>query len=313
MNRGNRFLFLLLTAASTIYAAQEPSQLTLKVGVDLVNVLFTVTDRQGRLVSGLSRTDFNVEKDGQKQDILHFSSDNELPLTLAIVIDTSPSVQPVFRAERRTAISFLRSIMRRKDLALVIGFDRSVTLMTDLTESPRRLVAAINDLDIGGGTSLYDAVYLAAHDKLTSESGRKAIILISDGEDTSSQLHLKDAIVAAHQSDSVVYSIYNSVRGRSNPRKGRSTLRTLSQETGGSVFELDREINFQPIFDQISRELRSQYSIGYKSTNMNRDGRYRQIRIIPRSSRFRIQARKGYYAPREEVIQKTNELSGMNR
>jgi len=309
MRRRNRLLFVLVIAASAICAAQEPSQLTLKVGVDLVNVLFTVTDRQGRLVSGLTRADFAVEEDGRKQDILHFSSENELPLKLAIVIDTSPSVQPVFGAEKRTAISFLRSIVRPRDLALVIGFDRSVILMTDLTESPRRLVAAINDLKIAGGTSLYDAVYLAAHVELATESGRKAIILISDGEDTSSKLRLKDAIVAAHQSDSVVYSIFNSVRGRSNRRKGLSTLRTLSQETGGGVFELDRDINFQPIFDQISRELRSQYSIGYKSTNTNRDGKYRQIRIVPKNSRLHIQARKGYYAPREGIAQKTNELS----
>jgi VWFA-related protein len=301
MTRRNLLLFVFLTVTSAICAAGQVSELTLKVGVDLVNVLFTVTDHQGRLVSGLNRSDFALEEDGRKQDILHFSSETELPLTLAIVIDTSPSVAPVFDSEKRTASAFLRSILRPRDLALVIGFDRSVTLMTDVTESPKRLVAAINDLQIGRGTSLYDAVYLAAHDTLRTETGRKAIILISDGEDTTSRLDLKNAVVAAHQSDALVYSIYNSVDRRSNRRKGRSTLRTLSQETGGGVFELGKEVDFRPIFDQISRELRSQYSLGYKSTNPSRDGKFRQIKIIPRNSRLQIQARKGYFAPTERA------------
>ena len=145
--------------------AQDP--LTLKVGVELVNVLFTVTDRKGRLVSGLKQSDFAVEEEGRKQDILYFSGENTLPLTLGMLIDTSPSVRPVFEEEKHTAIEFLESTLSNGDLAMVIGFDDSVTLVQDYTDSPKYLSRAINSLTIGGGTSLYDAIYLA-----TSEIGR---------------------------------------------------------------------------------------------------------------------------------------------
>src|SRR5437867_12922524 len=164
------------------------SQDTLKVTVDLVNVQFSVTDRHGRFVPGLTAQDFKVEEDGRRQEIRNFARENELPLTLALLIDTSPSVRPVFDEEKLTAASFLESILREKDLALVIGFDQSVTLLQDYTENLKLLKRAIDELEIGGGTSIYDAVYLASKEKLSEEAGRKAIILISDGEDTTSRL-----------------------------------------------------------------------------------------------------------------------------
>jgi VWFA-related protein len=299
MKRIAAFLVILIW----FHAASESRQLTIKVGVDLVNILFTVTDRQGRLVSGLSKTDFAVEEDGRKQEILHFSRENELPLMLAMVIDASPSVRPVFNAEKRTAILFLRSIVRPMDLALVIGFDRSVTLMEDFTQNSARLAAAIRDLEIGGGTSLYDAVYLAAKDKLRSEAGRKAIILISDGDDTTSKLNWADALIAAHQSDTVIYSIYNSPSGRFRQRRGLGTLRKFSEETGGGFYSVNSETDFESIFNQIGRELRSQYSLAYRSTNTARDGKYRRIRILPRDRRLTVRARTGYYAPSDYASQ----------
>jgi VWFA-related protein len=300
MKRVAAFLLILISA---LHAASEPRQLTIKVGVDLVNILFTVTDGRGRLVSGLSKADFAVEEDGRKQEILHFSKENELPLTLALVIDTSPSIQPVFNAEKRTAILFLRSILRPMDLATVIGFDRSVTLMEDFTQNSARLAAAIRDLEIGGGTSLFDAVYLAAKDRLSAEAGRKAIILISDGDDTTSKLKQTDALTAAHQSDAVIYSIYITPPRGSRQRRGLGTLRKLSEETGGGFYSLNSETDFNSIFDQIGRELRSQYSLGYKSTNTAHDGKYRRIRILPRDRSLMIRARQGYYPPRDYVSQ----------
>src|SRR5262249_7415792 len=177
------------------------SQDTLKVTVDLVNVQLSVTDRHGRFVPGLTAQDFKVEEDGRRQEIRNFARENELPLTLALLIDTSPSVRPVFDEEKLTAASFLESILREKDLALVIGFDQSVTLLQDYTENLKLLKRAIDELEIGGGTSIYDAVYLASKEKLTDEAGRKAIILISDGEDTTSKTKLTEALVAAHQSN----------------------------------------------------------------------------------------------------------------
>src|SRR5262245_43894405 len=205
---------LLFIACCGIVAGARPGQQdTLKVIVDLVNVPFTVTDRHGRFVPGLTAQDFKVEEDGRRQDIRNFARENELPLTLALLVDTSPSVRPVFEEEKTTAAGFLESILRDKDLALVIGFDRSVTLMQDYTDNLRLLRRSIDDLEIGGGTSVYDAVYLASKEKLHDEAGRKAIILISDGEDTTSKLKFNEALVAAHQSNAVIYAISNSLAG----------------------------------------------------------------------------------------------------
>src|SRR5947207_14914775 len=151
---------LVLLVAFTWLVLAAPQD-TLKVSVDLVNVLFTVADRRGGFVPGLRAEDFVVEEDGKRQEIRHFARENELPLTVAMLIDTSPSVRPVFDEEKLTADSFLESILLAKDLALVMGFDRSVTLVQDYTDSPRLLKRAIDELEIGGGTSVYAAVSLA--------------------------------------------------------------------------------------------------------------------------------------------------------
>jgi VWFA-related protein len=297
MKRLAVLLLLLVTALSAV--AQDV--LTIKVGVDLVNVLFTVTDRKGRLVSGLTQKDFALEEDGKKQEIRHFSNDNDSPLTLGLVIDTSPSVRPVFAEEKVTAVAFLESVLQDGDLAMVIGFDRSVTLVQDYTDSVRYLRTAINELEIGGGTSMFDAVYLATREKLSKETGRKALILISDGEDTTSRIRLTEALIAAHQSDSVIYAISNSNGGgfgrfRNQGDGDSGTLKKLSEETGGNLFFVRGPGDFEKIFAQIERELRSQYSLAYSSSNAKMDGKYRRIRIIPRDSSLQITARKGYYA-----------------
>ena len=280
---------------------------TLKVSVELVNVPFSVTDRHGKFIAGLTAKDFLVEEDGRRQQIQNFARENELPLTLALLVDTSPSVRPVIEEEKITAKAFLESIMRSKDLALVIGFDRSVTLVEDYTENVRLLKRAIDELEIGGGTSIYDAVYLACKEKLSQEAGRKAVILISDGEDTTSRLKFNEALLAAHQSDTVIYGIYNALRptfpfgGPRRPRFGGgdiATLRKFSSETGGTTFSVSGENSFEKVFNQIAQELRSQYSLGYYSTNTVRDGKFRQVRIIPRESSYTVKARKGYYAPK---------------
>src|SRR5262249_12117001 len=286
------------------FPARMESQDTLKVNVDLVNVQFSVTDRHGRFIPGLKQEDFVLQEDGRRQDILHFARENELPLTIGMLVDTSPSVRPVFEEEKDTAESFLESILKPNDLAFVIGFDRSVTLVQDLTDRPRLLKTAIDDLQIGGGTSVYDAVYLACKEKLAHEAGRKTIILISDGEDTTSKTKFFEALVAAHQSDTGIYAISNSPRGffaRGAAAGGGDpgTLRKFSDETGGATFFVDRPGSFQKIFDEIAQELRSQYSLGYVSTNANKDGKFRQIKIVPRDSNYMVRARKGYYAPKD--------------
>src|SRR5437660_5382031 len=239
-------LVLIMTVGGFARSSPQSGQDTLRVTVDLVNVQFSVTDRHGRFVPGLTAQDFKVEEDGRRQEIRNFARENQLPLTLALLIDTSPSVRPVFDEEKLTAVSFLESVLREKDLALVIGFDRSVTMFQDYTDNVRLLKRAIEELETGGGTSVYDAVYLACKEKLSEEAGRKAIILISDGEDTTSKLKFTEALVAAHQSNAVIYAISNAVRGGffSYGRRGRggfgggsiSTLKKFSEETGGTTF-----------------------------------------------------------------------------
>src|SRR5215467_11394147 len=155
-------LFTMVTAVASARARQQSDQDTLKVNVELVNVQVTVTDRHGKFVPGLKKEDFLVEEDGRRQEIRNFARENELPLTLALLIDTSPSVRPIFEEEKITAVGFLESILRPKDLALVIGFDREVTMVQDYTENANLLKRAVDSLEIGGGTSIYDAVYLAS-------------------------------------------------------------------------------------------------------------------------------------------------------
>jgi Ca-activated chloride channel family protein len=305
-------LVSILGCAGIARSVPQAGQDTLKVAVDLVNVQFSVIDRHGRFVPGLTAQDFKVEEDGRRQEIRNFARENELPLTLALLVDTSPSVRPVFDEEKMTAVGFLESVLREKDLALVIGFDRSVTLVQDYTDNLKSLKRAVDELEIGGGTSVYDAVYLASKEKLSGEAGRKAIIMISDGEDTTSKLKFNEALVAAHQSNAVIYAISNSVPFGFFPygRHGRgpfgglggggdiSTLKKFSEETGGSTFVVSNENGFKKIFDQIAQELRSQYSLGYFSLNTARDGKYRQIKITTRESAYSVKSRKGYYAPK---------------
>jgi VWFA-related protein len=286
----------------SVLSLHASAQFTLKVGVDLVNVLFTVVDGRGRLVGNLGPEDFVVEEDGKRQTIRHFARESEVPLTIGLLIDISPSVRPVFQEEKLTAMQFLRMTMQPSDLAMVIAFDRSVTLIQDYTDNMRMLEEAIDSLELGGGTSLYDAVYLASREKLVDEAGRKAVILISDGADTTSKVKETEALVAAHQSDAVIYAISNAGRGFFSGRRGiggdPKTLRKFAEETGGAMFFVENRNSFKKIFDQIAMELRSQYSLGYVSTNSAKDGKYRRIKIVPRNSSYKIQARQGYYAAR---------------
>src|SRR5215831_10311135 len=180
-------LFIVVVMAAPVWALV---QTTLKVDVNLVNVPFLVTDAQGRFVPGLNKDDFTVEEDGHPQDIQSFSRENSLPLSVGMLIDTSPSVSRVFDDEKETAINFLDTTLRRGDLAFVIGFSKEVTLVEDFTDNRQKLRDAIQSLFTQAGTSVYDAIYLACNEVFKSGGGRKAIILISDGEDTTSKVRL---------------------------------------------------------------------------------------------------------------------------
>jgi len=287
---------LLLCVMGLTALAQDP-QFSIKVESNLVNVLCTVTDRKGRLIPNLTKDDFMIEEDGKKQEIVSFSKENELPLTLALLIDTSGSVRDVLSAEKETASAFINSILTPRDLAMVIKFDKYAKVIQDFTESKRRMADAIDQVGpTGNGTALYDALVLAARDHLSLESGRKAMILISDGDDQGSSHRLNDALFSAQSADSIIYSISNIVDG-SQMGKGPDTLKRLSGDTGGAVFFIRRSSDFKGIFDTIASELRGQYSVAYKSTNTARDGKFRNIKVLPKEASMMVRARKGYFGP----------------
>jgi Ca-activated chloride channel homolog len=279
--------------------SSKDDQTTLRVRVDLVNVLFTVTDGSGRMITNLNKEDFVIEEDGKKQEIAYFSKEVSLPLTMAILIDTSPSVEPILGLEKQTATEFLQSVLRKEDLALIMNFDRSVSLIQDFTSDIRRLNKAIQSVAIGSGTSVHDAVFLACDEKLKQETGRKAIILISDGGDTTSKLKIKEAIESAQKADVIIFAISNRVGGFLYGGYGADdgTLKKYAETTGGRAFFPSKPQDFKKAFDAIQEELRSQYSLAYNSSNAAKDGSFRTLKIVlPNQKNLKIRAKKGYYS-----------------
>jgi VWFA-related protein len=294
-------------------------QQPLKVQVTVVNVFATVRDKKNGIISDLTQNDFKILEDGQEQKVAFFSKDVNLPITLGILMDTSGSMANIIGAEQDAASRFLRQVLRPKDEAMVISFDFDVDLLADFTEDPSVLERAIrravvNSVASGGvvtpgtlpggtsgGTNLYDAIYLACHDELGTEAGRKAVIILTDAEDTGSKLSVKDAIEAAQRADAVIHVLLLS-----DPRfyggfglgyGGAGVARKMSDETGGRVIDVHNEKTLEKAFDVISEELRSQYVLGYYPTNTKRDGTFRKIQVQVSRSDTKILARKGYYAP----------------
>ncbi len=303
---------------------------TIKVNVDLVNILFTVRAKKGgQLIPNLEKNDFTVYEDGKQQTIQRFSRETDLPLTLGLLIDISASQERLVDIERQAAAAFFSSVIRQKDEAFLISFGKSTDLLQDYTNSPRLLTSALQDLRGDGqtpmmgrvpvntgpvptmgtpkGTLLFDAIYLASNEKLKQEVGRKALILITDGDDQGSTYDRRTAIEAAQRSDAIIYSIYYVDRGfyaaygMGFGGGGESELRKMSDETGGHVFTVSSKHPLNEVFNEIQNELRNQYSIGYESTNPNRDGSFRHIDIKVDNSNDRVQARNGYYATPGDV------------
>ena len=298
----------------------EQSMETLKVRVNVVQLFFNVKDKKGALIPNQTKNDFELLEDGKPQTIKYFTAESNLPLTLGILIDSSGSQMRVLEMEKEVGGAFLNDILRDKDEAFVIAFDVNVDLLQDFTNDVRRLKAALNKAKIntgggsgggipglGGGpiptsnprgTLLYDAVYLAAHDELSHEVGRKAMILLTDGEDQGSQLHVRDAIEAAQKSDSICYVLLIADRGFYGGfgYSGDSEMKKLASETGGRVIEVGNKFDkLKEAFDQIARELRSQYNVGYTPTNSKQDGSFRKIELRSKQG-YKIQTRTGYYA-----------------
>jgi VWFA-related protein len=300
---------------------QSDPQFTFKKTAREVDVYFNVKDGHGGLIPRLTKDDFDISEDGQAQTIKHFSLETDQPLTLGILFDTSGSQRRVLEAEKVYGADFLRDVMRPKDMAFLISFDVDVDLLRDMTSSPADIRVAMekarvnspgNPVPLPGsqtgpvptlsgrrGTLLYDAVYLASHDMLAQEVGRKAMILLTDGEDNGSRTRPIEAIEAAQRSDVIAYVILVSDSGAAMGY-GEGEMKRLCEQTGGRVIDAsNKPEKMRDAFYQIAQELRTQYSIAYSPTNQKRDGAYRKIEIKSKQN-YKVQARKGYYAPKSD-------------
>jgi VWFA-related protein len=301
---------------------QEQPTETLKVNVNVVQLFFNVKDKHGMLIPNLTKDDFSIFEDQQPQTIKYFNAESNLPLTLGIMIDSSGSQRNVLDMEKEVGGAFLHQILTDKDEAFVIGFDTDVDLLQDFTRDVRRLQTALNkakvNVNFGGGppglgggpipqsyspgTLLYDAVYLSAHDMLAKEVGRKAMILLTDGQDEGSKLKIQEAIEAAQKADSIVYVLLCADRGFYGGigYSGEGEMKKLTEQTGGRVINVGNNFDkLRDAFDQIAAELRSQYNIGFTPTNIKRDGTYRKLEIKNKQN-YKIQARAGYYAGKSQ-------------
>ncbi|MEJ2110438.1 MAG: VWA domain-containing protein [Acidobacteriota bacterium] len=288
-------------ASPSTSTSEQLSGQTYRVSVDLVNVICSVFDKDtNSFVTSLTRDDFEIYEDGEKQVIENFARETNVPLTIAMLIDTSNSVKPSLQFEKETATSFFHTVLGEKDRAMVVEFDPGVNLVHDFTNDPNKLAGKIADLKAGGmGTKLYDAIYRSCHEKLIRETGRKSIIILSDGGDQYSVHNIDQSIEMALRAEAIIFGINvttGSLFGVGDDPKGTDALKKLVEETGGRLFA-PYEDELYETFQKINQELRSQYSIGYTSTNSSRDGRYRKIEIKIREGGFKLNYRKGYYAP----------------
>jgi VWFA-related protein len=314
-----------VVAAGSALQAQKPKTQpepqddlpTIKVDVELVNLMFTVRNKNNALLSSLSKDDLTVYEDGKPQTTKYFTRETNLPLTIGLLVDVSGSQETLIPQEKFAAGQFFDQVLRPKDMAFLISFGSDAELLQDSTSSTKLLKRGLEGLrlstSVGGihpgpvptankpkGTILYDAVYLAANEKLKNEVGRKAIVLITDGMDYGSSYKLRDAIEMAHKADTIIYSIYYvDQRGYYNRGFGGASdgdLRKMSEETGGRLFHVGRNNTLEDIFRQIQEEMRSQYALAYSPTNDKRDGTFRKLEIRPNDKTLKVQARKGYYA-----------------
>jgi VWFA-related protein len=304
-------------------APEEEPVATLKLSVSLVDVVFTVKDKSGSLVPHLGKNDCTISEDKVPQTLKNFAAESHLPLTLGILLDTSGSQQRVLSLEQDVGSQFLERVLEKKDEAFLLSFDVDVDLLQDYTNNARQLSRAMSHAEIntaggngaggipgaGGGTIptigapkgtvLYDAVYLAANQKMSQETGRKAMILLTDGEDEGSRVKINEAITAAQKSNVIVYAILIADRGFYGGfgYSGYSAMKKLTEETGGRLIDVGNNgKKLEAAFQQIEDELRTEYVATYMSTNTKLDGGFRKLSVECRGDGMKVQVRKGYFA-----------------
>jgi len=293
------------SAAALPAASDEADQpiLTIKSRVDEVNVLFIATDRHGKFVRNLNQNDFSIFDDHKPvQSILNFHPETDLPIELGLLMDVSGSVQGRFGFEKEAATGFLQHIIRPGyDRAFVVGFNKESRLTQDFTDKVPLLAAGVQRLSNGGGTALYDAIYKACKEKLLRETSdhpiRKAIVILSDGEDNQSEYTRAQAIEMAERAEVIIYAISTDDSGLI--LRGDKVLEDLASATGGRAFFPYKMKDITRSFAAIEDELRSQYAVSYKPSDFDPDGRYRSIQITALKKDLQVRTRRGYFAPRQ--------------
>ncbi len=274
---------------------------TIKVQVNEVNLIFTVTDKKGRFITGLKRENFGLLDDGRPPvAVLRFSQQTNLPLRVGIMLDTSSSIRQRFQFEQDSAVEFLLQILHRNDRAFVEGFDIETDLSQGFTNNIDLLNQGIRKLRPGGGTALYDALYKTCRDQMLTlkEDGavRRALIVVSDGDDNYSRAQQSDAIKMCQRAETIVYTISTNVSPSKD--KGDEVLRVISEATGGMAFFPIKIEDVATGFHNIQEELRSQYSLVYRPADFKQDGSFRTIYLQALDPRYKVRASKGYFAPR---------------
>jgi Ca-activated chloride channel family protein len=278
----------------------DPSRIVLDV--TRVNMLFTVTDKKGRFITDLTQDDFEVIETKKKQTIQQFAAESDLPLRLALLIDTSNSIRDRFKFEQQAAIEFINSVVRPKqDRLMIVSFDTAAELVIDLTDEPDKLAKAVRELRPGGGTAFYDAVYYACKEKLAldqpREKYRRAVVILSDGEDNQSRVTRDQALEMAQKADAVIYAISTNITRIDTD--GDKVLKYLTAETGGQAFFPFKVEDLSQSFENIANELRHQYNIFYRPEPLFTDGLYHNVTLRVKSRKdLLVRARKGYYAPK---------------
>lgn len=287
--------------AEATNSADEPLT-TIKVPTNEVNVVFVVTDKHGHRVTDLKQNDFSVVDDNKPPaEVRSFHAETNLPLQVGLLIDASNSVRDRFKFEQESAIEFLNQTIRpRYDRAFVVGFDVTPEVTQDFTDNTDALAHGVHELRPGGGTALYDALYYACREKLLKAPKntpvRRAIILLSDGEDNQSHVTREEAIEMAQRAEAIVYTISTNVSGTKGA--GDKVLERIADATGGRAFFPFQIRDVANAFAEIQDELRSQYAVAYKPADFRADGHYRTIEIVANDRKnFRVRARRGYYAP----------------
>src|SRR6202453_2375423 len=338
---------LLVCLPNALLSGQEPPKIS--VETNMVTVFASVRDKHSQIVSNLTKDDFTVDEDGRPQAITYFARENDLALTVGLLVDTSLSQRRVLDKERSASSSFVDHTLRedKKDQAFLINFDHDVTLLEDLTTSRKKLESALDSLQTpqmedassngghrrggggGGGTLLYDAVYLASNELMKKQQGRKALIVLTDGDDRGSKETLATAIQSAERANTIVYAIlFKDEEGYGNggyggghmggggmggggmgggghrryPQEsrpdGKKVLQQMSKETGGRFFEVTKKETIDQIYSEIDEELRNQYALGYTPAKTDADVGYHKIQLTTKQKDATVQTREGFYVDR---------------